>query len=104
MRLLITPLVFVGCLLTACTASESSSEQMLNNMGCTVNQPDPRACDPMDTKKTTICHIPPGNPANAHTLCIGNAAVQPHLDNHGDFLGTCTCTGGGGDAGVDDAG
>jgi hypothetical protein len=48
-----------------------------------------RACDPGDHKKTTICHIPPGNPANAHTLCIGNAAVPAHLSNHGDYLGAC---------------
>lgn len=48
-----------------------------------------RACDPQDTKKTTICHIPPGNPANAHTLCIGNPAVAHHLKNHGDHLGPC---------------
>ena len=47
------------------------------------------ACAPGDQKKTTICHIPPGNPANAHTLCIGNAAVPAHLDNHGDSLGAC---------------
>jgi hypothetical protein len=48
-----------------------------------------RACDPSETKKTTICHIPPGNPANAHTLCIGNPAVAAHLRNHGDHLGPC---------------
>jgi len=47
------------------------------------------ACDPQDHKKTTICHIPPGNPANAHTLCIGNAGVPAHLRNHGDYLGVC---------------
>jgi hypothetical protein len=47
------------------------------------------ACDPQDTKKTTICHVPPGNPANAHTLCIGNAAVPAHLRNHPDYLGPC---------------
>jgi hypothetical protein len=50
---------------------------------------DLRACDPQNTKKTTICHIPPGNPANAHTLCVGNAAVAAHLRNHGDSLGQC---------------
>jgi hypothetical protein len=50
---------------------------------------DIRACDPQDSKKTTICHIPPGNPANAHTLCIGNPAVPAHLHNHGDYLGAC---------------
>ena len=48
-----------------------------------------RACEPGNQKKTTICHIPPGNPANAHTLCIGNAAVPAHLNNHGDYLGAC---------------
>jgi hypothetical protein len=47
------------------------------------------ACDASDHKKTTICHIPPGNPANAHTICIGNAAVPAHLHNHGDYLGIC---------------
>lgn len=48
-----------------------------------------RACDPDETKKTTICHVPPGNPANAHTICIGNAAVEHHLKNHDDYLGAC---------------
>jgi hypothetical protein len=50
---------------------------------------DTRACEPGNTKKTTICHVPPGNPANAHTLCIGNAAVKHHLKNHPDYLGPC---------------
>jgi len=49
-----------------------------------------RVCTPKEeTHKTTICHIPPGNPANAHTLCIGNQAVPAHLQNHGDYLGPC---------------
>lgn len=47
------------------------------------------ACDPQDLKKTTICHIPPGNPANAHTICVGNAAVSHHVKNHGDLIGPC---------------
>jgi hypothetical protein len=41
-----------------------------------------------DHGKTTICHMPPGNPANAHTLSIGDAAVPAHLA-HGDKLGRC---------------
>ena len=80
----------------ACTSSESSMEQAVKNQGCQVNVPDPRACDPADTQKTTVCHIPPGNPANAHTICVGNAAVPAHLD-HGDFVGTCLCNGSGSD-------
>src|SRR5690349_2407172 len=93
MRLL-TGLVFVAMSSAACTTTQGSLEQDVKNAGCSVNVPDPRACDPADTKKTTVCHIPPGNPGNAHTICVGNDAVPAHLD-HGDFLGTCTCDGGG---------
>lgn len=87
-----TTAVFVATAFGACAAPDGTAIQNLTAMGCTVNAPDPRACDPADTKKTTVCHIPPGNPANAHTICVGNAAVPAHLD-HGDFLGTCACTG-----------
>jgi len=55
---------------------------------CMAGSPDGHVCDPANTKKTTICHIPPGNPANQHTLCVGNAAVKAHLA-HGDHLGAC---------------
>lgn len=44
------------------------------------------------TDKVTICHIPPGNPANAHTITVGAPAVWAHL-RHGDTQGPC-----GGDA------
>ena len=36
----------------------------------------------------TICHIPPGNPRNAHTIVISSSAVSAHLA-HGDYLGEC---------------
>jgi len=38
--------------------------------------------------KVSVCHIPPGNPENAHTLSISENALQSHLD-HGDELGEC---------------
>ncbi len=41
-----------------------------------------------DDKKVYICHIPPGNPANAHTLEVSINAVAAHLQ-HGDVLGSC---------------
>lgn len=45
-----------------------------------------------DPNKCTICHAPPGNPANAKTLTIGCSAVDAHLRNHpGDCLGPCPC-------------
>jgi len=37
---------------------------------------------------TTICHIPPGNPGNAHTISIGTPAVRAHLA-HGDVENAC---------------
>lgn len=38
--------------------------------------------------KVDICHIPPGNPSNAHTINVSNSAVPAHLA-HGDRMGTC---------------
>jgi hypothetical protein len=41
------------------------------------------------TSSTTICHIPPGNPGNAHTISIGIPAARAHLANHNDTPGEC---------------
>jgi hypothetical protein len=47
--------------------------------------------------KTTICHIPPGNPDNPQTITIGDSAVPDHLANHpGDYVGPCSEDGGSG--------
>jgi hypothetical protein len=40
-------------------------------------------------EKATICHIPPGNPANRKTLSVGASAVPAHL-GHGDTMGPCS--------------
>src|SRR5438128_520763 len=40
--------------------------------------------------KATVCHIPPGDPDHAHTLSVGDGAVQAHL-GHGDCVGACPC-------------
>lgn len=45
-----------------------------------------------DTGWVTICHIPPGNPNNAHTITISVNALQAHLA-HGDYLGPCNSQG-----------
>ena len=39
-------------------------------------------------KKITICRIPKGNPANAHTITIARSALKAHLKN-GDYIGAC---------------
>jgi hypothetical protein len=38
--------------------------------------------------KVDVCHIPPGNPDNAHTITISEDALAAHLE-HGDHLGPC---------------
>jgi hypothetical protein len=42
--------------------------------------------------KVAVCHIPPGNPANQHTIHVGPAAVNAHLA-HGDKVGACGAAG-----------
>src|SRR3989304_259035 len=44
--------------------------------------------DDDDDGKVKICHIPQGNPGNAHTIRISQSALQTHL-NHGDTKGVC---------------
>jgi hypothetical protein len=47
--------------------------------------------DPGDDEyreKVLICHRPPGNPGNAHTISVPPSAVPAHLA-HGDTLGPC---------------
>jgi hypothetical protein len=84
--------VVIGC---ASEEEDDATSQELALAACGLNDGSVEkgaklhACEPGNTKKTTICHVPPGNPANAHTLCIGNAAVPAHLRNHPDYLGEC---------------
>ena len=42
----------------------------------------------VDSDEITICHIPPGNPANAHSITISDSAWPAH-QGHGDTLGPC---------------
>ena len=44
---------------------------------------------------TLICHVPPGDPGNAHEIRIDDSAVPAHMD-HGDYMGSCDGGGGGG--------
>lgn len=38
--------------------------------------------------KVEICHVPPGDPANFHTIKVSENALAAHLA-HGDVLGAC---------------
>ncbi len=39
--------------------------------------------------KVTICHVPPGNPANAHTIVVGASGWNGHSKHKGDYMGPC---------------
>lgn len=84
-------LIHAGCMsndnLGGATQEVSDQDPALY---CTAgSDPDlDRSCPVGSTKKTTICHVPPGNPLNAHTLCVGTPSVEAHLA-HGDYLGAC---------------
>jgi hypothetical protein len=41
-----------------------------------------------ESGKVVICHYPPGNPENEHTIEVGEPAVPAHLA-HGDTQGAC---------------
>ncbi len=38
--------------------------------------------------KVQVCHFPPGNPGNFHTISISENALSAHL-GHGDVAGSC---------------
>jgi hypothetical protein len=48
----------------------------------------PEICEDDDVIQVPICHRPPGNPSNAHTLAVGASAIPAHLA-HGDSVGEC---------------
>ena len=50
------------------------------------------AADQTTAPNVTICHIPPGNPANAHVIYVSQSALPAHL-GHGDSVGpSCGCS------------
>jgi len=39
-------------------------------------------------EKIVICHVPPGNPENAHSIEVSINSLDAHLA-HGDSIGAC---------------
>lgn len=54
----------------------------------TTNCVNTEEVDPIVLTGGAICHIPPGNPDNAHTIYVGPGAIAAHLA-HGDTIGPC---------------
>lgn len=57
--------------------------------GCCDNGTACLECPAGTDGKVTICHFPPGNPSNRHTLSISPSALPAHCMNHGDTCGPC---------------
>ena len=58
---------------------------------CVVPEPEPipePEPEPTPIDFGLMCHIPPGNPDNAHTIMISRNAFPAHLA-HGDYEGAC---------------
>lgn len=82
----IAPVLF----LLACTAEPQVSDSSMYLTGteeaAVMSSNGQPSCD---GKKVLICHFPPGNPDNAHSICVGKPAVDPHVRLHGDHVGAC---------------
>lgn len=88
----LTTWAFAGCLV-------DSDDEHVDDAALAISGDDAAvaAACAQHPKKQAVCHIPPGNPANAHTICISVNAVDKHLSQHGDYLGACDPGSGGGD-------
>ncbi len=89
-----------GCFAVAPNATTTYTITSTDGNGCsasssvTVNYLDVvAACGSNGQPKVQICHVPPGNPGNANTLCVSPNAVPAHLGagigHGGDYLGPC---------------
>lgn len=88
-QMLFSSVVLCGSL-AGCAQQSSQDDSMYltgTEEGAVTLANGQQACT--NPKKTLICHIPPGNPDNAHSICVGNAAVAPHQAQHGDTIGAC---------------
>jgi hypothetical protein len=64
-------------------AKEFSDSTVVTSLSTTLTSSDTES-----SEKVTICHIPPGNPGNNHTISVGSPAVGAHLA-HGDIDEPC---------------
>jgi hypothetical protein len=90
MAALVLALGLAACGMESESSSYENDQDALKNAGANGGS---------GSDKISICHIPPGNPSNAHTIVVGAPAERAHLD-HGDTLGECPADGGTTDPGV----
>ncbi len=84
----------LACLTAACAGEDLTEDKGDPTLYLTGSEERARehedgSYDCESPRKVLICHIPPGNPDNAHTICVGAPAVRAHEENHGDPIGEC---------------
>jgi hypothetical protein len=82
------PVLCAAALTLAPACSDPSATMSALQQGLHAADHDAGPEDACSDGKCTICHVPPGNPDNAHTIRVGEPAVEAHLA-HGDHLGDC---------------
>lgn len=86
-------LVSLSVLVVVAACGGMASDDPTLYLTGTEEQPLSSASGPVcPPTKVLICHIPPGNPANAHTICVGKPAERAHVAHHGDGVGACGST------------
>lgn len=61
-----------------CTQVENSNLEKASFLDQIANEP------------VTICHVPPGDPANRHNITIDMSALNTHINHHDDYIGDCS--------------
>jgi len=67
------------------------------------NEDDDEDDEDGEDEDVEICHVPPGNPAAAHSIWVGASAVPAHMGHPGETLGSCDDEGSEDDDGDGDA-
>ena len=74
--------------------SDGTGEQQTGEEEAETTQPEredgSNDDDDDDSETYTVCHRPPGNPDNAHTVQVGSEAAQEAHLGHGDSRGACS--------------
>ncbi|MGZ5051537.1 MAG: hypothetical protein ACXWF8_02270 [Methylobacter sp.] len=77
-------------------SSKSKTENKTQTQATSGTDSDTRGSSSKSDQKITICHVPPGNPANKHTIHIAYSAWAAHKahtnlkgPDYADYLGSC---------------
>lgn len=78
--------IFVSC--NGESPMSPATEELVGEASSPVDSSAVSSSQSLRQVKITICHVPPGNPDNAHEITVAEASLPAHFP-HGDTLGTC---------------